>query len=201
MNKVKCIITKGYKLTLGNEYGVIKKEDGYVFIVNDNEKTARYDNSLFSNVEETTEELAPPLIRTEQDCIDSIEVNGYDLKYVGVNGDTKILHNCYAAQESVISCGICQVYGINDTVDRIYDIVDQSEEDMIELTKALFKSSIINYLRKTSSAGLYILSNTIDFDDDFKEVLDDISHFNTEDFNNPNSGNIIKMWGFYNEGL
>lgn len=201
MNKIKCVNTKGYKLTLGNEYDVIKKEDGYIFIVNDNGKTARYDNSLFSDVEEVVEETIQTIARTEQDCVDSIYAEGNDVFYIDTNGDVKKLTNYYSGSASSISCGILQVSGIDDTTDAIYDLVDQSEEDMIKLAKALFKTATLNYLKKTDNYGMYILSSTVDFDDNFKEVLDDICHFNTEDVENPNSGNIIKMWGFYKNEL
>ena len=201
MNKIKCVNTKGYKLTLGNEYDVIKKEDGYIFIVNDNGKTARYDNSLFSDVEEIVEETIQPIARTEQDCVDSIYTEGNDVFYVDTNNDVKKLTNCYSGSTSNISCGILQVSGIDDTADAIYDLIDQSEEDMLKLADALFKTATLNYLKTNSNYGMYILSSRVDFDDSFKEILDDICHFDTEDVENPNSGNTIKMWGFYKNEL
>jgi hypothetical protein len=201
MNKVKCVIKKDYRLTLEKEYDVIKKEDGYIFIINDNGTTARYDNSLFLDVEEIQQTITEITVRTEEDCIGSIDIDGNDISYIGINGEVRVLHNAYSTSESSISCGILQVYGINETADRIYDLVNQDEEGLNELAKALFTASLLNYLNNGLSCGAYILSNTTYSDDGFVEILNNISHFKTEEFHNPNSGNAIKMWGFYKNQL
>ena len=60
-----CVNPKTYRLTQGQQYEILKKEKGYVFVENDNGKVARYDETLFES---------PAPARTEQDCINSIEI-------------------------------------------------------------------------------------------------------------------------------
>jgi hypothetical protein len=86
---------------------------------------------------------------------------------------------------------------------------NDSEEDLPLLTKAVINHHFKNYLKYSInngfSAGIYLASCNISgadhLDEEVVDILNEISDFNTEPEINPNSGNQIKLWGFYKSNL
>lgn len=215
MNELICTNPKNYKLTLDKKYLVITDEGDTVMIINDNNKTVRYYKDLFQEVEEEIiPEPEPVIVRTEQDLIDSIVNNGtqttyidFDNQTITIENDLNILNN-----DNDFSCGIKNITNIGNQLRSIYEIIEETsekaEEDLPLLTKAVIKHHFKNYIRYKSNdgynGGIYLMSCNITgggLDEETVDILNEISDFNTESELNPNSGNEIKLWGFYKSNL
>ena len=156
----------------------------------------------------------PVVVRTEQDLIDSIASDGLNTTYVDFNNQIVVISNhlqCLNNANS-FSCGIKNIINIGDQIGEIYetiaDTIDTAEEDLELLTKAVIKHHFNNYIKYCGNngfnAGIYLMScNTTGggLNDEIVEILDEISDFTTEDELNPNSNNMIKLWGFYKSNL
>jgi len=200
--KKKCILTKGYALTEGSEYDVIKEEKGYIFIVNDNGKTARYVSELFEN--QVAAPLPPPvpepIVLTEAQCINSINAGVTQFR----NTDNEIIQlnlPDLSSNESSISCGIFEFQGINSLIEAIEESMPESDDDRISLKKAILKKKILRQLSQQGGYAIALLSTNLDIEEDVIEVMDEIAHFKSNGVVNPNSQNTIKLWGFYKNQL
>jgi len=190
MKKI-CKNAKNYKLTEGLEYEVLKEEDGYIFLINDSGKNVKYDASLFN---EDSQEEEVVSVRTEQDCIDSIEYDGSVLSYKDLYAEQQFIEvSLYRGSNNGFSCGIVRIEGINALCELIE--VSTDEEDLIELQKALFKTVLEYHIQREALKGMWMCStNRCDENEDFHNLLDEISLHNSGWFVNPNSGNEIKLW-------
>ncbi len=216
MNELICTNPKNYKLTLDKKYTVVIDEGESVMIVNDSNKTVRYYKDLFEEIEEEViPEPEPVIIRTEQDLINSITSDSLNTTYVDFNNQIVVIGNHLQClnNENSFSCGIKNIINIGDQIGEIYetiaDTIDTAEEDLELLTKAVIKHHFKNYIKYCGNnyfnAGIYLMSCNIYGDDGLDEevvdILNEISDFNTEPELNPNSGNEIKLWGFYKSNL
>lgn len=216
MKELICTNPKHYKLTLDKKYLVIEDEGETILIINDNNKTARYYKDLFEEVEEEViPEPEPVVVRTEQDLIDSITSDGLNTTYVDFNNQIVVINNTLSitSNENAFSCGIKKINNISSQLEEIYDMItetaDTAEEDLSLLTKAIIKHHFKNFIRVRSvgdySGGIFLMSCNITgdncLDEEIVDILNEISDFNTEPENNPNSGNQIKLWGFYKSNL
>lgn len=211
MENLICINPKNYKLTEGREYEILKVEQGNVFLINDSGKTVRYSQDLF---EEIAQEVAIP-DRTELDIINSIVVNERS-NVITLNDfnnvEIIIINNLDVASNiNDYSCGIKNIVNITSQVGLIQSAVEilerQSEEDLPNLYKTLIEKSIKGiaapYIGVT---GIFQMSTNISNNDCFDEetiaIFDELSDFHSgEGTRNPNSENIIKMWGLISENL
>mgnify|MGYP003460632880 CR=1 FL=1 len=215
MNELICTNPKNYKLTLDKKYTVVIDEGETVMIVNDSNKTVRYYKDLFQKVEEEIiPEPEPVVVRTEQDLIDSIASDGLETMYVDFNNQIVHIHNhlqCLSNENS-FSCGIKNIVHIGDQIEGIYESIEETAdsqgEDLELLTKAVIKHHFNNYIKYCGNndfnAGIYLMSCNINgdgLDEEVVNILNEISDFNTEPELNPNSGNQIKLWGFYKSNL
>lgn len=190
MNKFKCTNTKNYKLTLNQEYDILEEDGNYVVLVNDAGKTVRYYKELF-------EELVPAPARTEQDCISSINRHGGNIRYNDLNNNvvTISILNPISVSTSNISCGVHQMSGLDNLLNNIISNIDTSEDDMIELSKALFREAVNILKTQNTSTRFFILSTAFqDQYEDLYPVLDELADTATDWEQNPNSGNRIKVW-------
>lgn len=215
MNELICTNPKNYKLTLDKKYTVVIDEGETVMIVNDSNKTVRYYKDLFQEVEEEViPEPEPIIVRTEQDLIDSIISDVTNTTYIDFNNQTVVIGNWLDIlnNENDFSCGVKNITNIGSQIDDIYEKVaetaDDAGEDLELLTKAVIKHHFNNFIKYQSNngynAGIYLMSCNINgdgLDDETVDILNEISHFNTESELNPNSGNEIKLWGFYKSNL
>lgn len=207
MNNFKYTEPKEYALTEGKEYTPTKTTEDYLYITNDNGKKVKYLKELFDEV------LPEPVVRTEQEMIDSIEYHNLSkkIKFNGHGDDVIEINVCLAEQISAISCGILQIFNIAELMNNINNALDFDDGERIELKKKLLESAIFNYIiENASDHAIAIMSTNLEdeeeieeweIDDELIQHLTEISHFNTEIVNNPNSGNIIQMWGFYYDKL
>jgi len=213
MKELICINPKNYKLTEGNKYVIVIDEGETVMIVNDSNKTVRYYKDLFQEIEEEIiPEPEPVVVRTEQDLIESIASDDKDITFIDFNNELVSIDNYLSIlnNENSFSCGIKNVTNIGGQLEEIYGVIEElnHDEDLPLLTKALINHHFKNYIRHKSNngfnAGIYLLSCNIDgngLDEETVDILNEISDFNTEPKLNPNSGNQIKLWGFYKSNL
>lgn len=193
MNKI-CINSKNYKLTEGKVYSIIEENNGYYFLVNDNNRTVKYDSSLF---EDEVHEIVPPPppARTEADCIDSISQNTNSISYVDLNNETVTINTTVNVEGSYISCGVKEVSGLNGVMYNILNNVDTEEDDMLDLINALFRAALQSIRSQFPACRFLLLSTNNDTTyEDFFTILDSESVSHTEWENNPNSGRDIKVW-------
>ena len=90
----------------------------------------------------------------------------------------------------------------------IADTIEEAQEDLELLTKAVIKQHFKNYVKYCGNngfnAGVYLMSCNINnggLDEEVVDILNEISDFNTEPELNPNSDNEIMLWGFYKSNL
>jgi len=196
MNKLKCIDNNGYKLTVGSEYNMITEDREFYFLINDSNRTVRYNKRLFELVSEETLVVAAPVVRTEQDMINSIVYDDTQLFYNDLNNQTVRLSLDLEIDNTEISCGIGQISGINNVFGEITEMVPE-DDDYIGLQKALLTAFLNGYVKSNTDKAIWLISTTTGMDEDLLSVMDEVSDFVTETKRNPNSGNDIKMWGFY----
>ena len=194
MKKLKCTNPKDYKLTLNGEYEILDESTDLVTIVNDNGKKVNYAKSLFTAVA-VTPPPPPPPVRTEQDCINSIEMYGNDIRFIDLEENTiSINAEMYLRSNNDFSCGVVRLEGLNSLMERIEGAVDTSEEDLILLKKEIFKRAINWNSRRSPYIFALLSTNNNEMYEDYFEVLDEICHTATQWVENPNSGNDIKIW-------
>lgn len=198
MNK-KCINAKNYKLTVGKEYEILHTDDeGYFTLVNDNNKGVRYSSDLFE-VDEAHVPVQPA--RTEQDCINSLEItinnSVLTVKFIDLNNEVVQFTNSFSIQETDMSCGIRMINGISGFFDNVESFVNTEDDDMLSLKKEILKQSITRINNYCPHAGMILYStNQKDEFEDYTNWLDEIATSNTGWNMNPNSGNFINMWTF-----
>ena len=204
MNKI-CINPKNYKLTQGKEYYIVDEEDGYYLLANDSNKIVRYYSDLFGDIEEAVEEVAPPPppARTEADVISSLNVTSggqrCTVTYVDLNNQTvNFQTDIIGISGTEISCGIRQIYAINNILSSIDNNVNTDEDDLLELRKEIVKRVISLFINRNRGNSRWMLmsTNNDDIFEDYFDVIDSLAQTNLGWENNPNSGNDIKLWVF-----
>lgn len=205
MNKI-CTNPKNYKLTQGKVYEILEEEDGYFLLINDSNKTVRYYSDLFADAEEVVQEVAPPPppTRTEEDVISSLTVAYAGTRQCSVNyrdlndNVVNFLTHQIAVNDTNISCGIRQLYNINDFLESIDNAVTTEEDDLLELKKQIVKKALELLIEATRANSRWMLmsTNNNEFHEDYYEVFDSLAQTNLGWEENPNSGNDIKLWVF-----
>ena len=206
MNKI-CTNPKNYKLTQGKVYEILDEEDGYFLLINDSNKTVRYYSDLFDDViaipDEETIAPPPPPARTEADVISSLNVTYDDQRcsvtYVDLNNQTvNFQTSTISISETNISCGIHQMYGINNILSSIDNNVSTADDDLLELRKEIVKRVISLFIRynRNNTRWMLMSTNNDDSYEDYFEVFDSLAQTNLGWENNPNSENEIKLWVF-----
>lgn len=202
MKKIKCVNPKNYNLTLNEDYELVNESADFVTIRNNNNKVLRYSKDLFeiSTViaEPVTAPLPPPPPpRTEQDCINSIVIEGNQLRYHNMNNELITFGNISLGRliNNDFSCGVARYHDLNYMMSRIDHSVDTSDDDMINLRIAIFKA-ILTYNFNRSQIRFHMFSTNFDINfEDYFDVLDEMAGVSkTEWASNPNSGNDIKVW-------
>lgn len=194
MKKLKCINPKNYRLTQNGEYEVVEDGVEFVKIINDSGKTVRYSKELFQE-EVVPVAPPPPPARTEQDCINSIIISGDNIQFNDLNNDIVIINATMTRNSNNnFSCGVVRLESINRLMERIENRIDTSEDDLIDLKKAILKKAVDWNLRVSPYAfGLISTNQNSDYED-YYDVLDEMSSSMTEWVTNPNSSNLIKIW-------
>lgn len=200
MKQVRCVNPKNYKLTLNSQY-LVEEDGDFYLVVNDNGKNVRYAQDLFEDVQVVVQQpvIPEPPRRTEQDCINSIDVHGRTISYTDINNNNISFEWNYGYSDTNISCGIEQLYRIDDLMNLILDNVDTDDNDFEDLIKELFVRTLKSVI-STRENRFVLISTAYDNEfEDFYRYLSELSHVETGWMVNPNSGNEIKMWTINNE--
>lgn len=202
---------KAFKnLTTNQTYPVILKDGDYLFVRNNKDSVQKYHQKYFNNIMiPTTVPVAPPVLAplTEQEMIDSISVNNSIVTFRAPNRVELAFNvgNLLHATNTSISCGIYQLYGINNLSNTILDLLEGNgfEDDYDELYKALIRKSlsheVVTDLLNNEVFAFTLISTNEDETELLEYALDSISITTTNWVNNPNSGNNIKLWVLDND--
>lgn len=196
---VRCINSSNYRITVGTEYTVVREEERYYFIVNDNNRNVRYSKDLF---EEVVQEVIAP--RTEQDMINSLTVTStmitgdpfVNVRYTDIQNEVITVNIPLNQMPRLgISCGIKEYSGLNGLLTRIMNAVPQ-DDDYERLTKEIFRN-IIRILCLNDNRAITLFSTVENTNNVLTSVFEEFEGFVTERKMNPNSHNYIIMWGVY----
>lgn len=184
-----------FKITIGKEYNVIRHENNFIIIENDNNKVVRYSLDLFKDIKREAVAPPPPPKRTERDLINSIRRNGASVTFVDFENNIKRLDsNRIHVSGSNISCGVNQIHPILQYFDDIIRIVNRlgADEDLIDLRNELLYALLSTRLQRLSVRFVVYSYPVYPRYEDFTKYLATISDVQTPDAKrNPNSGNNI----------
>tara|TARA_R110000772_G_scaffold54130_1_gene123547 strand:- start:63599 stop:64198 length:600 start_codon:yes stop_codon:yes gene_type:complete len=194
--KVKCINAKNYALTVNNEYEVLNEIDQRYVIINDKNRQVKYGTDLFEKVEEEEAIPARPPDSVET-IVGTARLN--DERFTFTINETRLSfnHNLRISGTDM-SCGIKEVYGLNDYMDAInHTLAGERQEVINELTKKFFSL----FFGEMEYAMALLSTNTDDDDNDdvndgypvLQAALDPLATSITR-CNNPNSDNVIALW-------
>ena len=200
MKQVRCVNPKNYKLTLNSQY-LVEEDGDFYLVVNDNGKNVRYAQDLFEDVQVVVQQpvIPEPPRRTEQDCINSININGRTISYTDINNNNISFEWNYGYSDTNISCGIEQLYRIDNLMNSISDNVNTDGNDFEDLVEELFVRTLKRVISTRENRFVLISTAYNDEYEDFYNHLGDLSCAETDWLENPNSGNEIKMWTINNE--
>lgn len=200
----KCTNRSNFRLTEEKDYTVVKSERNYIFVENDGGVLARYDRKYFEIEEvEPRRSVAPvvpppPPPRTVADVIASIVITTENVTFIDINLENKSFTLPFGYSDTMISCGVGQVNGINSLCSRINNQFNREEGDFLEEKIAIFRLCIQTWILDKTTKAIWTLSTAIDqIDGDYIRILDEMSGTRSETVHNPNSGNQIKVWFFY----
>lgn len=209
MKTIVCKNPKTFKLTKGKQYVVNSESDDYFYISNDKGLNVKYSSDLFENpvIEATatiTQELptAPPPPKTEAQLIETIAINNDTdvLEYELPNGSNRSINfgSIIEVNTSYISCGVIEANNINGVIVEIEESFEGIEtDDYLELKKQIFIKAIREVVNGTNGAFVLFSTNTTNDDwNHYYEAMDENCSFSSQEAENPNSGNLIKVWGF-----
>lgn len=192
MSKLKCKNSKGYKLTVGNEYEMISEEGDFVTIENDNGKSVRYSKDLF--------ELVPEVVEIGEVTVTRQNNNGNLIVNIPIDGKERQWNIGIGYSGSNISCGIHQISGIDPLIASIINNTDYlSKEYEIELDDEfkldIFRKCIQTALTRQTTRFVLMSTtlNSISRIDGIDTYLASIAEATLEG-NNPNSNNDIALW-------
>lgn len=215
--KVLCNNTKGYALTKGKEYRVVRNNKDRYVIINDNGIQKKYGKNLFSEQskkadgevpeQEIIEE--PKKIWDHQDILNSVKVsennNTVTIKYNESENEQRTIR--IDIHDSNVSCGIKELGQLNALLGQIF----RSAEVNIDLFTVDFMNKLLTEIlmkikeifQDERICGLIIMSTNVRSSEDPDDHLNycnipaitAMSSAHNTTFN-PNSGNYITTWMF-----
>lgn len=211
MATVTCTNAKDYKLTVGRQYDITKETTDYFYIVNDAGTAAKYVRELFQRGPGRVANAPvpqpaaprpvappPPPRRTSRDVIASMRGSNANVTFNDINNRQRILQNPFSYNDTEISCGVRQVSNLNVLFERVENAFDD-DDDYLEEKKALLRIALTNFLIERDGVAMYLLSTNLNGQEpEMIEVMDEVAGVTSEVKRNPNSGNDIKTWIFYN---
>lgn len=199
MTNIRCVNAGSYRLTVGREYPLLRQNEEFYFLNNDNGTSVKYAKRYFEEVPdpETTRRRTPP--RTVANVIASIRMERDAIVFENINNEARTLTNPLAYNENMnISCGTAEVYGIDSLLRSIRNLFDD-EDDYIEEKKAVLRRALTEWIINRPGKAMRICSTTMRQDEDMLSVFTELAGATTDARVNPNSGNQIKVWIFFVE--
>ena len=180
--KIECINASNFdNLTEGTVYEVISESKDLFTITNDIGIEAKYHRKYFKDFQEKPKFL-PPVFTTRR--------NGQNLVLTieyGTENNRQRRETVFSMVSVSSSCGVISYYGVNNLFSVLTDINLATEEYIQKaIEEVLRNGSYSMVLFSTNMAHPLLI-----------ETLNNMANFCSEQRRNPNSGNLIQVWGFY----
>ena len=180
--KIECINASNFdNLTEGTVYEVISESKDLFTITNDIGIEAKYHRKYFKDFQEKPK-ILPPIFNTRS--------NGQNLVLTieyGPENNRRRREAVFSMVSVSSSCGVVSYYGVNNLFALLEDIGLATEE---YIQKALGE------VLRNGSYSMVLFSTNMAFPL-LVETLNNMANFCSEQRRNPNSDNLIQVWGFY----
>tara|TARA_R110000850_G_scaffold11713_3_gene40117 strand:+ start:3427 stop:4086 length:660 start_codon:yes stop_codon:yes gene_type:complete len=212
--QVSCNQAKKYALTVGKEYGVVHSTEKRFTIINDNNTAQNYSKDLFNEIvmpaaDDSVRPVVPVPVEPEivlptlVSIIDTIAIDegNYTIR-VGTRG-RYTRWGVLEVVSTVISCGIYQMYSLNDLariisrfVEEKIDTIDTDGHTAEEVCSLIFKKMVQLSIADSHDTAMLILSTNTNSDvyDIINNALNSFDSVTAVTTRNPNSGNDITLW-------
>ena len=182
--QIKCINPKEYNLTEGKDYTVVSETSDRYVIVNDKSLGGNYAKNLFENIPEVP---AIPELKVTY-YTDRVNINGTNISYFEMNDETNI------------SCGIREVWGLINFMQTLEARIIEIDESYLSQLSEIYANSVqsfLNGLEESEETAIIITStntNCTDYDI-IKSGMEGHDFTVTSVLGkNPNTGNEIILW-------
>ena len=176
--KIKCINVGDFKsLTLNWLYDVVNETEAFYFIENDRGEERKYAKKYFQVYQEPVPEPPKPKVL-------ELEFNNETLilEFGGSDAEVELSFINVAG-----NCGTYGVNGINDCCSALEELGCYDEDNI---------QKVVDCIINKSNNTITVFSTNKDFPE-LWNVLDDHCDFKSDELVNENTGNPIKVWGFY----
>lgn len=183
--KIQCINQGNFtNLTLNKVYDVVSTTRDLYVILNDVGIEANYHKKYFEEYQEKPKVLTPTFRAT-------ISGNSITLTIThGLANSPQTTSAVFSLTGVSASCGVISLHGLNNLHDVLVNRGMLSAENYTAAINELLRAT------QTLSKAIVLFSTNstrqIPFD-----VMNSMANFSSELRRNPNSGNMIKVWGFY----
>jgi len=190
MKTVVCTNTRNYNLTEGNEYRTRQENDAAEMytVINDRGLERNYSAELFrdlvttSTVEEIMATLAITVVNDGRELSLNYTVDGERV-------NSRISRP--SEDGSSISCGIRQMYGLNEVARDVSNNIEDREDLQEKMMEAIYEYVISNFggcaiiVASTNENDTRFALTSVGLDDQAEAI---------QTVRIPNSGNDIRMW-------
>ena len=183
--KIQCINQGNFtNLTLEKVYDVISTTRDLYVILNDVGIEANYHKKYFEEYQEKPKVLTPTFRAT---------VDGANIMLTithGLENSPQTNRVVFSLTSVSASCGVISLHGLN----TLNDVLN----DRHILTLENYTAAINELLRIAQTFNkAIVLFSTNAIRPVILAIMDSMANFRSEPRRNPNSGNMIKVWGFY----
>lgn len=184
--KIQCINQGNFtNLTLNKVYDVVSTTRDLYVILNDVGIEANYHKKYFEEYQEKPKVLTPTFRAT-------ISGNNITLTITHglVNSPQTSSTTVFSSTDVSASCGVISLHGLNN----LHDVLSNRNI----LSAENYTAAINELLRATQNfSKAIVLFSTNSNRQIAIDVMNSMANFSSELRRNPNSGNMIKVWGFY----
>lgn len=180
--KIECINASNFdNLTEGTVYEVISESKDLFTITNDIGIEARYHRKYFQDFQEKPK-ILPPVFHTRRNGQNLILTIEY-----GTENNRQGRETVFSMVSVSSSCGVVSYYGVNDLFRVLEDINLATEEYIQQAIEAVLGNGSYSMVLFSTNMSHPLLV----------ETLNNMANFCSEQRRNPNSTNLIQVWGFY----
>lgn len=181
--KIKCINVGTFKsITLNWVYDVTNINADFYYIENDRGEERKYAKKYFEVYEEPVvappEPPKPPELKINVNFGNNIVILDYGDESESIN---------IGCSETAGNCGVFDISGINNICESLEDLDLYNEDNILK---------VVDKIVEESPKTITIFSTNKDYPE-LWGVLDENCDFKSDELINANSGNPIKVWGFY----
>lgn len=184
--KIQCINQGNFtNLTLNKIYDVVSTTRDFYVVLNDVGIEANYHKKYFEEYQEKPQVLTPTFRAIRDGSNITLTITH------GLENSPQTSNAIFSVTSVSASCGVISLHGLNNLHDILNNLGILSAENytaainkLLRVTQTLYKAIV---LFSTNSDNRQIAI----------DVMNSMANFSSELRRNPNSGNMIKVWGFY----